>query len=105
LQVGESQNGFSFTTTVGPIGGAGNNYSIWDPDGGLVGFGHVVAPILAPEPNLFIPLLLLGISLIVLRARGGLRWVSQSAVFASLTLFSGNSPLFRLRQSNPRVRD
>ena len=81
LPVGQSASGFSFTTTVGPTASTDNNYFVYCTTcaQGIIEFGHVVAPYSlfsppppppVPEPSFFLPLLLLGLSLIGLRARG-----------------------------------
>jgi hypothetical protein len=52
LPVGGTQTGFSFTSPNAPAAGSGNNYFLYgDTLGGVVEFGHVVAPDLAEAPE------------------------------------------------------
>lgn len=70
VAVGSTLSGFSFTTPYGPQVGSANNYFVFSfsfnggPIGneGTVEFGHIVAPLVVPEPS---GLILLGTGLLV----------------------------------------
>lgn len=58
LPVGNTLPGFSFTTRYGPAPGQANNYFVYSnfysggPGGtGIVEYGHVIAPLVVPEPT------------------------------------------------------
>ena len=74
LPVGERAE-FTFASSYGP-GGAGNNYFLFAPDAardgqdGVIEYGQVVAPVVAPEPA---TVTLCGVALGLLAVMGGVR--------------------------------
>lgn len=90
LPVGQTLSGFSFTTTRAPTTSTANNYNLFCPEfcgpftDGDVEIGHIVAPadfLVAPppppgtpEPSFFWPVLVLGLTVLLLRGRSTVKF-------------------------------